>query len=290
MSSPFDPSALERRDLALRLKVVSGSALPYGWRAGDLPRPALPIDECVQVLLKQRRIQQPPELLALHPLGVCPYAIARHGVIRAALFAQQEHLKQKVLKPRAIEALKDLRDKGPRLSTALDGLQYRVQTLLNVTEQLGLSAIDAQALSDAITSLQNLLGGAHKSIVSNHRELSKSRGNIWRLSFVAALFAEWWILTGKDPKPSAGPCQEFICAAWCSLSPVAAATDADWASAIKVALSRIDPGAWRMSPLLARVIALSTATLPGRKTPRPVQAYDEADDCTLTLVHWPRSR
>ena len=41
-------------------------------------------------------------------------------------------------------------------------------------------------------------------------------------SALSVLFSlEWWALTGKDPKPSAGPCQDFICAAWCSLSPSA---------------------------------------------------------------------
>jgi hypothetical protein len=126
-----------------------------------------------------------------------------------------------------------------------------VQPLLDASGQLNLSAVDAEALSDAMLSLRDHLGEAHAGIVSALRDLSKYRGNVWRLSFVAALFAEWWVLTGKDPKPSAGPCQDFICEAWCSLSPVATTTDADWASAIKVARSRYKPGAWRTSRRLA---------------------------------------
>jgi hypothetical protein len=69
--------------------------------------------------------------------------------------------------------------------------------------------------------------------------LSKYPGNVWRLSFVSSLFEGWWVLTGKDPKASPRPCQEFVCAAWCSLSPRAAPTDADWGGAIKVALARV---------------------------------------------------
>jgi hypothetical protein len=250
MSTPFDPSALDHCELARRLEVVSGSALPPGWLAGHFPTPSLPIDECVQVLLETRRIQQPAEMQAVHRLGACPYAIARYGVVRAASFARQEQEKQK-LKRRVIEDLKDLKNERPRLCTSLDYALALVQPLRDASGQLNLSAIDAQALSDAMLSLRDHLGEAHAGIVSALRELSKYRGNVWRLSFVAALFAEWWVLTGKDPKPSAGPCQEFICAAWCSLSPVAAETDADWASAIKVARSRYKPGAWRTSRRLA---------------------------------------
>ncbi|WLB24142.1 hypothetical protein [Bradyrhizobium japonicum] len=243
MSTPFDPSALDLCDLARRLKVESASALPAGWRAGRFPGPAaLPIDECVRDLLKRRRIRQPAELQAIHRLGVCPYAIARYGILRAASFARQEAEKQKS-KPAVIAALKGLKQELPRLCISLDCSIRLVQPLIDASGQLELSAVHPEALSNAILSLRNQLGRADVPAVLG--ELSKYRGNVWRHNFVTALFAEWWVLTCKDPKPSAGPSQEFISAAWCSLSPLATTMDADWASAIKVALSRCKPGAWR---------------------------------------------
>jgi hypothetical protein len=243
MSPPFDPSALGHDDLARRLRIVSPSALPSSWPAGRLPRPALPIDECVQVLLKKRRIRPTAELQAIHPLGVCPYAIARYGIAVAASYARQEKNKEIFKKRSVIPALKALKDERRRLCISLNYALALVQPLLDASGQLQLSAVHPDDLANAIVTLRNRLGEA--DIQSDLRELSKFRGNVWRLTFVASLFAEWWVLTGKDPKPSAGPCQEFICAAWCTLSSLAAETDADWASAIKVALSRCGPGAWR---------------------------------------------
>src|ERR1700753_1968535 len=71
-----NPSNVTQRALAKRLKVTA-EALPAGWIAGRLPRPALPIDECVSGLVLKRRIRSPADLRALHPLAVCPYALAR---------------------------------------------------------------------------------------------------------------------------------------------------------------------------------------------------------------------
>ncbi len=204
MTIPFNPAAVADRDIARRLKISSDAALPSGWAAGHFPRPALPIDECVRELLRKRRIRESADLRAIHRLGVCPYALARYGVVRAALHAGVEQEKQD-----------------------------------NVSLPQG------KPLLEAMSRSRRLLETGSQAIASLHRDLSKHRGNVWRLSFVTALFAEWWVLTAKDPKASPGPCHDFICAAWCSLSPVAAPTDADWASAIKVAKSRCKPGEWR---------------------------------------------
>jgi hypothetical protein len=241
----FNPVTVSHRDIVGRLKVVSASTLPPGWRAGHFPRPPLPIDECVQVLVNKRRIRQPTELQAIHPLGVCPYAIARHGVVRAAQHAGDEQEKQDKLKPRVLDALKYLKDYGPKVRFELCGAERKVHFLLEASEQLGVSLPELEPLLEAMSRSRRLLEQSSQAIASLHRDLSKHRGNVWRLSFVTALFAEWWVLTAKDPKASPGPCQDFICAAWCSLSTVAAATDADWVSAIKVAKSRCKPGEWR---------------------------------------------
>jgi hypothetical protein len=104
----------------------------------------------------------------------------------------------------------------------------------------------ADCKPDALSRSREILENSTRDSVALHKKLSRYRGDVWRLSFVRALFAEWWLLTGKDPKSSPRPCQDFICAAWCSLSPAAAPTDADWGSAIKVALARCEPGEWRI--------------------------------------------
>lgn len=245
----FDHSTVAHRDLAKRLKMTA-DALPPGWVAGRLPRPPLPIDECVDRLIRKRRIRASAELRAIHPLGACPYAVARSAVVHAALHAGVEQEKQE-LKPRVLEALKYLRDYGPKVRSELCWAEWRVQVLLEAGEQLGVSLPQGKPLLEAMSRSRRLLETGSHAVASLHRELSKYPGNVWRLSFVGALFAEWWLLTGKDPKPSAGPCQNFICAAWCSLSPIASETDADWASAIKVALSKHKPGAWRIGRRMA---------------------------------------
>lgn len=245
MTIPFNPAAVADRDIARRLKISSDAALPSGWAAGHFPRPALPIDECVRELLRKRRIRESADLRAIHRLGVCPYALARYGVVRAALHAGVEQEKQDKLKPRVLDALKYLRDYGPKVRSELCWAERRVHVLLEASEQLGVSLPQGKPLLEAMSRSRRLLETGSQAIASLHRDLSKHRGNVWRLSFVTALFAEWWVLTAKDPKASPGPCHDFICAAWCSLSPVAAPTDADWASAIKVAKSRCKPGEWR---------------------------------------------
>jgi hypothetical protein len=53
---------------------------------------------------------------------------------------------------------------------------------------------------------RELLENAAGDIASLHKQLSKHRGNVWRLSFVSSSFAGWWVLTGKDPKSSPAPC------------------------------------------------------------------------------------
>jgi hypothetical protein len=245
LTIPFNPAAVAQRDIAGRLKISSDAALPPGWAARHFPRPPLPIDECVRELLRKRWIREPADLRAIHRLGVCPYALARYGVVRAALHAGVEQEKQDKLKPRVLDALKYLRDYGSKVRSELCWAEWRVHFLLEASEPLGVSLPQLKPLLGAMSRSRRLLETGSQAIASLHRDLSKHRGNVWRLSFVTALFAEWWVLTAKDPKASTGPCQDFICAAWCSLSPVAAATDADWASAIKVAKSRCKPGEWR---------------------------------------------
>jgi hypothetical protein len=141
--------------------------------------------------------------------------------VRAALHAGVEQEKQDKLKPRVLEALKYLRDYGPKVRSELCWAERRVHVLLEASEPLGVSLPQLKPLLEAMSRSRRLLEKGSQTIASLHRDLSKHRGNVWRLSFVTALFAEWWLLTAKDPKASPGPCQDFICAAWCSLSPVA---------------------------------------------------------------------
>jgi hypothetical protein len=242
---------MAHREIERRLK-ISGAALPAGWVAGRLPRPTLPIDESVQVLLRKKRIRVAADLERMHRFGSCPYAVARSGVVRAALYAGTQQIKQDKLKPRVVEALKYLKDEGPTLCARLYWAEVRAERILGASEQFGISMPSLKRLFDALSRTRGLLESTNDGIASLHHELSKYRGNVWRLSFVTALFAEWWILTNRDPVASLGPCQEFICAAWCSLSPHAAATDADWGSAIRVARSRCKPGEWRVGSSSAK--------------------------------------
>jgi hypothetical protein len=241
----FDHSTVAHRDLAERLKMTA-DALPPGWVAGRLPRPSFPIDECVDLLIRKRRriIRASAELRAIHWLGACPYAVARSAVVHAASYAGIQQSYQKELKPAVAAAAKYLKDEG--LSNVIYGAELKAQVLLDGLDPLKLSLPCGKALFGSLSCSRHLLEGARDDLTSLQKQVSKYRGDVWRLSFVRKLFNEWWVLTGKDPKASPGPCQDFICAAWCSLSPLAAPTDADWGSAIKIALNRCQPGQWRV--------------------------------------------
>ena len=241
----FNPEAVAHSSLAKRLRVCDGM-LPPDWVARRLPEPALPIDECVHRLIRKGWIRNDADLRAAHKLGECPFAVARFGVMRAAVYAGTLQSNENDVKPAVFAALKYLKEDAPRLCIQLYPAEMRAQLLLGRLDLLGLSLPRLKRLYDALSRSRILLESMNDDIASLHRELSKHRGNVWRLSFVTALFAEWWVLTAKDPKSSPGPCQEFICAAWCSLSPSAAPTDADWGSAIKVGLARCEPGRWRV--------------------------------------------
>jgi hypothetical protein len=91
------------------------------------------------------------------------------------------------------------------------GAELKAQVLLDGFDLLELSLPRRKALFGALSRSRHLLEDASDDIASLHKQLSRYRGNVWRLSFVGALFAEWWVLTGKDPRPN--PCQDFICAA-----------------------------------------------------------------------------
>jgi hypothetical protein len=240
----FNPSTGTQRDLAKRLQ-VTGEALPTGWVAGRVPRPALPIDDCVSELIRKRRIRAAADLKALHPLGTCPYAIARLAVLRAASHARIQQSIEDEVRPAVAAAVNYLKDEARQLARRIHGAERKAQVLVDGLDLLELSLPRGKALLGALSRSRELLENSTRNFVALHKQVSRYRGDVWRLSFVRALFAEWWLLTGKDPKSSPGPCQDFICAAWCSLSPAAAPTDADWGSAIKVALARCQPGEWR---------------------------------------------
>jgi hypothetical protein len=241
----FNPGVVTHRDLAKRLKVTA-DALPPGWLAGRIPRPSLPIDECVDQLIRKHRIRPSSALRATHALGDCPYAVARSAVLRAASYARIQQSYEDELKPKVAAAVKYFRNEGRWLRGVLSGAERNAKVLADGVDLLELSLPHGKALFAALSRSRGLFENAGEDIALLHKELSKHRGNVWRLSFVTSLFSGWWLLTGKDPKSSPGPCQEFICAAWCSLSPAAAPTDADWGSAIKVALTRCQPGEWRV--------------------------------------------
>jgi hypothetical protein len=242
----FDHSTVAHRDLAKRLKMTA-DALPPGWVAGRLPRPSFPIDECVDQLIRKKRriIRASAELQAIHPLGACPYGVARSAVVHAASYAGTQLSYEKELKPAVAAAAKYFKAEGRWLGKVIYGAELQAQVLVDGLDLLELSLPRRKAIFKTLSHARRLLEGASDDFTSLHKQLSKNPGDVWRLSFVRKLFNEWWVLTGKDPKASPGPFQEFVCAAWCTLSPLAAPTDADWRSAIKTALNRCQPGQWR---------------------------------------------
>jgi hypothetical protein len=207
----FDHSIVAPRDLAKRLKMTA-DALPPGWVAERLPRPSLPIDDCVNELLirKPRILRASAELRAIHPLGACPYAVARSAVAHAASYAGTQLSYEKELRPKVARAAKYLKDEGRWLGNVIYGAELKAQVLLDGLDPLELSFPDGEKLFRSLLHARLLLEGASDDFTSLHKQLSKYRGDVWRLSFVRALFNEWW------------------------------------GSAIKIALNRCQPGQWRV--------------------------------------------
>ncbi len=172
--------------------------------------------------------------------------MARSAVLRAASHARIQQSYEDEVRPAVAAATKYFKDEGRWLRNVVYGAERKAKVLVDGLDLLELDLPRRKALLGALSRSRELLENSTRDIAALHKQLSRYRGGVWRLSFVRALFAEWWLLTGKDPKSSPGPCQEFICAAWCSLSPAAAPTDADWGSAIKVALARCQSGEWRV--------------------------------------------
>jgi hypothetical protein len=199
----FNPAAVvAQRDLAKRR--VTAEALPPGWIAGRVPRPLLPIDEYVNQLIRKRRGLASAELKAKHTLGACPYAVARSAVARAASYARTQQSYENEPGSAVTEALRYFKDGGRWLHTVICGAELKAQVLLDSLDLLGLSLPRREALYGSLSRSRHLLEGARDDIASLHKQLSRYRGNVWRLSFVGSLFAKCWVLTGKDPKPRPG--------------------------------------------------------------------------------------
>ena len=169
---------------------------------GRIPRPALPIDECVSELIRKRRIRAAANLTAIHPLGACPYAVARSAVIRAASQARIQQSYESELKPKVAAAVKHFKDEGRWLGDVMYGAEVKAHILVDGLDLLQLSFPRRKALLAALSRSRELLESTSGDIASLHKQLSKHRGNVWRLSFVTSLFAGWWVLTGKNPKSS----------------------------------------------------------------------------------------
>ena len=78
------------------------------------------------------------------------------------------------------------------------GAELKAQVLLDSLDLLGLSLPRREALYGSLSRSRHLLEGARDDIASLHKQLSRYRGNVWRLSFVGSLFAECWVLTGAN--------------------------------------------------------------------------------------------
>ena len=175
----FDHSTVAHRDLAKRLKMTA-DALPPGWVAGRLPRPSIPIDECVdQLLIRKRRIiRASAELRAIHPLGACPYAVARSAVVHAASYAGTQQSYEKELRPAVAAAAKYFKDEGRGLSNAIYWAELKAQVLLDGLDPLELSLPSGKALFRSLSRSRHLLEGASDDFTSLHKQLSKYRGDV----------------------------------------------------------------------------------------------------------------
>jgi hypothetical protein len=63
-------------------------------------------------LIRKCRIRPAANLKAIHPLGACPYAVARSAVLRAASYARIQQSYEDELRPAVAAAVKHFKDEG----------------------------------------------------------------------------------------------------------------------------------------------------------------------------------
>jgi hypothetical protein len=171
----FKPSTVTRSELAKRLK-VTGDALPAGWVAERLPRPALPIDECISGLVLKRRIRSPADLRALHPLGACPYALARSAVLLAAGHARIRQSIEDEIRPEVSAAAMYFKDKGRWLRAVVYGAERKAQILVDGLDALELDLPHREDLLEALSRSRELLENSTRKFVALHKQVSSTAG------------------------------------------------------------------------------------------------------------------
>jgi hypothetical protein len=243
----FDPADLDISEIRARLKAISRS------RAGAEPRNPLPIDKYVTDLSHRPRA---PKLRPAHELTVfqadgCPYLIARDGTSHAAFHA---HYRTFANEHRVVanEALKSFAKDARKVRNQMTEMYRHIQTILQAQENAYDPDVDPLSLLErgdhlfrAISTIEQL----QQPVAEIYRRRSQGSGNVWRISFTAALFRPWWVLTGRDPSATEA-FYGFLDAAWDSLSdhPL---PELDWESAISTAKLRLEkenglPASWKL--------------------------------------------
>jgi hypothetical protein len=192
---------------------------PRDWRRWTEPSPAFPIDEEVTALRKRER---PPKLRDKRHMGVpCPYWYARFMVAGAADMAEREAAEPAASRRRAADQWASLAKESASLAKQLSrrfGASPPWGRVVFFNERFPSEAPASitQAYENIARAVLALLE-IEQYARSRRRLLINTQGNIWRLTFAAALGLAWRALTGMNPANST-PFVDFVSAAWNSLS------------------------------------------------------------------------
>jgi hypothetical protein len=252
----FDPFELSFDDINARLSPGrAAKRLPENWVARRQPRPSLPIDSFIRGLVERKRaptIRCPEELRDQHPLGGCPYAVARTGVAHAVFHA---HYRTFVDEHRvaANSALRQFSANAAKVREMLSEMVGQISTILRAQErafEAELAELPLLRESDRLLRAMLAVRALEKPFADLYQRRSQNEGNVWRIHFVSSLFGTWWQLTGCDPSTT-GPFVEFLDDAWNSISDNTL-PEISWDRAIRTAKDRLrtefgDETPWRIA-------------------------------------------
>jgi hypothetical protein len=240
----FDPFDLDLDGIYARLSFqASAQRLPPNWRPWKQPSPPLPIDEFITELIERRRapkMRAPAELARYHPMGLCPYGVARAELARAslnALLCVDTERHRVTATAEIMLAAKGLPGLRAEIAAMVDRLMLISEAQEYAFDQ-DLEGVPLIEHADNLAAVRSELQKLEEPLTRLYMRRSQTNvnANVWRISFAGFLFGAWWRLTGSDPSTTE-PFTKFLDRAWQTLT-AGRLPDLPWESAIGTARTR----------------------------------------------------
>jgi hypothetical protein len=114
--------------------------------------------------------------------------LARSAVLRAAGHARIQQSIEDEVRPEVAAAAKYFQDEGRWLRAVVYGAERKAQILVDGLDELELDLPHREDLLEALSRSREILENSTRNFVALHKQVSRNRGEVWRLSFVRSLF------------------------------------------------------------------------------------------------------